>query len=118
MNSRGNISFVLVFALLSVAIIFMFAFLSPTLQVFTTKIYGVGEPLLEDANTTALTFNDATIKNTVQSSLQASKDTTATQIEVLNFFYQYAWLFVIGLVSLILLLFSRFLVERQVGGAV
>lgn len=118
MDSRGNISFVFIFVFLAIVIVFMFAFLSPALQIFTEKIYLAGEPMLIDANTIAGEIQDSQVQTSIRNSLQASKDTTSTQIETLNFFYQYAWVFVLALVSLVLLLFSRFLVERQVGGAV
>lgn len=118
MNERGNISFVFVFLLLAIMIIFMFVFLSPVLQDYTLRMYVAAEPILNDANTTASGISDTAIKTSIQGALQNSKDSTATQIEVLNFFYQYAWLFVIVLTAFILMLFSRFLVERQAGGAV
>lgn len=118
MDERGNIAFVFVFALLAIAIVFMFVFLSPALQVYTVKVYTAAEPVLDDANTISDGIADAQVQTSIKNSLQASKDTTVMQIEVLNFFYQYAWLFVVSITALILLLFSRFLVERQVGGAV
>lgn len=119
MNQTGNISFVFVFVILAITIIFMFAFLAPTLQEYTLEVYTAAEPILEDANATAQLINDSAIKTSIETSLQESKNTTATQIEILGFFYQYSWLFVIAITSFILLLFSRFLVERQsIGGAV
>lgn len=118
MNEQGNISFVFVFIILAITIIFMFAFLSPALQDYTLRVYTAAEPTLDDANVTAGLIQDTAMRNQIRDALQNSKDTTSTSIEVLNFFYQYAWLFVIALSAIILLLYSRFLVERQVGGAV
>lgn len=118
MNEAGNISFVFVFVILAITILFMFVFLSPALQIFTLRVYDNAEPLLNDANATAQGLDDAAIKGSIESSLQNSKDTTATSVETLNFFYTFAWVFVIAITSFILLLFSRYLVERQVGGAV
>ena len=96
---------------------FAFALISPMLITYTTKVFASAEPILNDANTITNDITDPAVANSIRSSLQASKDTTTMQIEVLSFFYQFAWLFVVGLVSLILLLMSRFLVERQTGGA-
>jgi len=117
MDSKGNVSFVFVFILLTIMVLFMFVLIAPALQVYTIKTFESAEPLLDDANTITNGIQDQAIANSIRGSLQASKDTTTTQVDALSFFYQYAWLFVIGLIALILLLFSRSLVERQVGGA-
>jgi len=116
-DERGNISFVFVFAIIAIMIIFMFVFLAPALTQYTTKVYLSAEPILNDANTISDGIVDLAVQDSIKTSLQNSKNTTLTQIEVLGFFYQYAWLFVISISALILLLFSRFLVERQTGGA-
>lgn len=116
LGSGGNISFLFTFLVFAFVIMFGFVFISPALQTYTTKIYAVAEPLLDDANATTVNdISDAGIKKEIQDTLQASKDTTATQIGALNFFYQYAWIFVLAIISFILVIYSRFLVERQQG---
>lgn len=106
-------------AFISVIVIFMFVVLSPAVQVFNNSLYVQGaQPLLEEINTNATQIDDPTIVNSIDSAVQNSKNGFMMNSEVLNFFYQYAWLFVISICGLVLLLGSRFLVERQVGGAV
>lgn len=115
MDEKGNISFVLVFFFIAIAVTFMFVVLAPGLQTFIARVYQASEPLIEDANTTAGTFTDPQVKSIYQTSLQGQKDSLSFQQEVLSTLNTYAWLIVVILTALIFLIFSRFLVERSVG---
>lgn len=118
MNQNGNIALFLSFIFLTIVVVvtFMFVVLAPAMQSYYARIYVIGEPLIQDANTTTNTFEDLTVANNLRDTLQDQKDDVSLVVEVLGLLNKYAWLFVIVIVSLVFLLGSRALVERQVGG--
>lgn len=120
MNQGGNMMFVFVLILVTVITIFMFVGIAPAVALMNEKIFVLGgQPLIERQNEINSTILDPVIVQSIEEGTQENaKDAFATNIEVLHFFYQYAWLFVIGITAIVLVLGSRFLVERQVGGAV
>lgn len=118
MNENGNISFAFILIIIGVVVTFMFIVIAPAMQSYLTKVYAAGEPLIEDANSNAQTFGDSNVKNLMTGTLQDQKDSVSLQIEVLGLFYKFGWLFVLVISAILLLLFSRFLVERNAGGAV
>lgn len=115
MDNKGNISFGLVFIFIFIVVTFMFVVLAPAMQSYTSRVYQAAEPLIDDANTVSDTFKDPATTTIFQNTLGDQKESFSLQIEVLGVLNTYAWLIVLIITGLILLIYSRFLVERGVG---
>lgn len=114
LNQKGSISFFIVFVALAVILLILFAAVIPLLIAFDTALYEGAEDIILDANKTAGNIQNAEIKASLQSSLQASTDTIPTQIDIMSNFFQYGWILVIVVIVLVLFMISRQTVEVAV----
>jgi hypothetical protein len=116
MNEKGVFTYIFVFLMISILFILIFVIITPALQTFITKSYSASEILLKDANTTAGGLTNTNIKNTIQNTLDSQISNTGSQVEILGFFYQNAWIILIFIIAIVLFLLARQSVEVQQQG--
>lgn len=116
MNSRGVVSFVLVFVVMAVVLIVLFALVIPIITDMNTMFYTAGEGILIDANTSAQGITNPEIRQQLTDSFGAAANATPQTIDILNVLYQYSWL--IGAVVLALTIFISSRQFVQVGTGV
>lgn len=115
-NKKGSI--VIYFAVLVAAtlIIVFTAVLAPAGVLMTSELYAAGEQILLDANESISSINDPVVRGQLQNATAAALDAGEFNIEVNSDLYQYSWIIVLILTGFIGFLFTRSMVERQVGG--
>ena len=116
MNQRGVISFVLVWMIFIVSLLFLFTFVIPFLISFNTRMYSTSQVMFNDANKAAYDINDSTVRGEMVSIIASSKATITDQTANLNNYFQYSWILFLIIITLIVFLITRQSVEA--GGAI
>jgi predicted PurR-regulated permease PerM len=117
-SNKGVISMFIIFIIAAIVGVLIFAVFIPMGISFTTTMYHEGDTLIADANTTANLISDPTVKANLQDAFAEARGQTENHITFLSFLYQYGWIFVVGLVALVLFVYTRRLVEYGGGGYV
>lgn len=111
-KKKGVMALFVVFIIVSVVLLLMFAFATPLLMTITTDLYAAGDDVLSLANLEGI--DDTEIRASVNNSISTAKQATADNVSILSAFYQYSWLIIVVISSLIIYLFSRKLIETSV----
>jgi len=111
MKKKAQISLYIMFFFAAVIIILMGAVIAPIGTQFVSKMYIAGEDLLLKSNETIQGINDTTVRAEVQQVLDSAMASQQNNIEVTANIFQYSWVAVLGLVGLILFIYTRQLVE-------
>ncbi len=117
-KKKGQVSLYLVYIIVFIVVIFLTAFFAPLATLINANLYVAGERLILDANETISQISDATVKAEIQGILGTAQEATITNIEANAFMFQYGWVFILIIISLVMFLYSRTLVEfnTQRGG--
>jgi len=115
-NRKGQISLYLVFIIAAIVGILVFAVFIPAGIEFTSAMFLEGQNIIIDSNETIAGISDATTRTAVQAVLTGASTSTTDHITILSNMFQYAWVLVIGLVALVIFVYTRRLVEY--GGGV
>lgn len=111
MGQKGVISYVLVFAVLFIALGFIFAILYPGLQQFHIALWSANGYILDTSNDLTNNIQDTQLKTAFSSSIQSQKDAITTNTDILGFLSQYAWFFIALIIFVIIFLKIRENVE-------
>lgn len=111
MNQKGIFSYIFVFLILVFAGTFIFVLANPALQIFHIRSYAHSESMLDLANDSADLINDANVKAQIKSVVQAEKDSTTTNVDILGNLYQYYWIIFVVIISIVLFVAARRQVE-------
>jgi len=117
-DKNANLSFFVIFVIISVITIFLFAFASPLLTDYMTHTYNAGQDLLQDAEDQISQIQNEEIKENLQTSLEDAQESTAGQIDLLSNFYKYAWALIIIVTVLVIFVVARSWVEYERRGGV
>ncbi len=112
-DERGSMGFFVVFVAFTIITLFLFAFATPLMIDFNVHMYSAGEDLLNDSQEVINNIQDQQIKQELQSALDQAKSSTAENVSVLSWFYQYGWVFVIIVGTFTIIMLARRTVERQ-----
>jgi|GEM_PF-5396056 len=112
-NKKGVFSIVFIFVVLSLILIFTFAIIVPIGTLFTTESYKAGEQIMLKANDSISKINNTEIKEHISEVLTGATDNTQENIEVLSGMYKYSWIIILAIITLVLFLLTRSLVEYQ-----
>ena len=115
MNKRGQVTFYLLFIGISLAILFIGAFVAPFGAAFASQVYTSGNGMLLTANETLSQIQDPTIRQKAQDVIQGGIDSTYTNIEVNTAIYKYSWAFVLLIGPIRKIIFTRKLSEYNQG---
>jgi len=110
-DERGSFSYFMVFVLLAVMLVFLFAFGIPMLTQINSEFYKAGEPMLDTAYANALEVKDADVQAAMLSNIDGQRNSIPDQIEVLSIFFQYGWLIIIIVIVMVLFMSSRRSIE-------
>lgn len=110
-NKKGNISLLLVFFITFLSIALIFGVLAPIGANFNTKLYEAGEDILQDAIDDLDQIDDPEIRASLNETLSGAKNNAINNIEINANLYKYAWIITIGILSIVLFLFTRRNVE-------
>lgn len=113
-KKKASVGYFIVFIFLSLILLILFAFGVPLMINMETSLYTAGEIALDDAQDWINKINDTTVKAQIQDTLDSSKSSIPDQIDVLGFFYQYAWLIIIVVILFIIFMQTRQTVETEI----
>lgn len=113
-KKKGVIAYFMVFVFLSIILTFLFAFATPLLINFDTAIYTGGEIALEDSETWINRIQNDDVRNQIQGTIDASRDSIPDQIDILGAFHQYAWVIIIVVTLFVIFMFTRTTVEGEI----
>lgn len=114
-NNNGALAYFIVFILIVFTLITLFAIASPMLINFNVEFFGAGEDILDSAEDSIDSISDSEMKTQIQDSLGDAQESTANQISILASFYQYAWIFIIIVVTFVIFMIARSNVEVSSG---
>ena len=103
------------FIFISIVLIFLFAVGIPFLMAWNTQMYAAGEQIMSDSSIQSAidSISDATMKAEIEGIFTVAKSSTADNVSILGFFYQYGWIIIIIITCLMLFMKTRVLVETQ-----
>lgn len=118
MNKKAVVSMYIVFIIVAMVIILITAVFAPMGVLFNTEMYAAGEDILLRANESIQNINDAEVRAAVQDNVDNAFLAQENNIEVNANLFQYGWILILGLVALVIFLFTRRMVEMGAGGFV
>jgi len=110
-DERGSFSYFMVFIMLAVILVFLFAIGIPMLTQINSEFYKAGEPMLDTAYDNAMLIEDADVQAAMLSNIEGQRQSIPDQIEVLSIFFQYGWLIIILVIVMVLFMSSRRSIE-------
>lgn len=114
LNEKGSISYFMVFVVLAVILLVLFAVAIPFLQAFNIALYEAGEDILIDANKTVQQLENEEIKAALEGALGQQVTSIETQVDILGTFFKYGWIIIILVIVLVIFLASRQAVEAEI----
>lgn len=111
MNKKGVVTLYLIFMVIAVMVVLVSAFFAPMAVRFNTEMYSAGEKIMLQANESIDGIQNETAKQAIQGIIAGGLANTQNNIEVNNALFQYGWILVVGLVVLVLFLYTRSIVE-------
>lgn len=118
LGKRGQVAIYLAFIVLAIIIIVITALIAPMGVLFNIEMYKAGEKILNNSQVSLEGISDVEIREAVNESINAAKDNAQNNIEVNAAMFQYAWIVVLVLCSLVLFLYTRRIVEYGGGGLI
>lgn len=110
-NEKGSVSFFVVFITLSLILLTLFAVAIPFMVAIDIAFYEAAEDILITGKEANAQIQDANVREQFDASLDAQTESIATQVEILGFFFQYAWILIMIIITLVLFLATRQTVE-------
>lgn len=117
-DKRGVVGYYITFFIVAIIIVTTAAVMAPMGVLFNVKMYQAGESILLLANDSIADIQDATVRQSIYNITDTALSATTTNIEVNADIFQYGWILIIGLVGLVIFLFTRRTVEFAGGGFV
>lgn len=115
---RGVVALYVVFIISAITIVLIASVFAPMGVLFNTKMYAAGLDIMSKANTSIANISDPTIKAEVQATIQSAYDAADNNIDVNAAIFQYGWILVVGLVAVVIFMYTRSLIEVGGGGFV
>lgn len=106
-DSGGFASFFLVFVLLGTMLLFLFAIACPFLISFSSHTYLMGQEIMENTMDDLEAIENETIREEIIGTINQSQAATAENIDMLSFFFQYGWVLIIVIVSVVMWMLAR-----------
>ena len=117
-NNRGVLSFFLVFMLLATMLVFLFAVGIPFSIAFTAEMYGASEDIIAGAQDQIGEIADVEVRDRLDSTLGDALASTEDTINILSFFYQYSWVWIMLIITFIIFISARKVVETNQAGVI
>lgn len=112
-NNHGALAFFVAFLLISVVLIFFFVVATPFLMAINAGFYEASENILETGEAILPGIQNVTIRGELQDAFNAAKSTTTENVNILSFFYQYSWIFILVITVMAVFILARRTVETR-----
>lgn len=115
-TKQSQMSLYFTFLIAAIVIVVLTALIAPFGVKFGTEMYSIGEGLILEANDTLNNIDNATVRNSLRSSMEGGLDAAEDNINVNTSVFRYSWLIMLVLIALIIFIYTRKMVEVQGGG--
>lgn len=112
-NDRGSLSYFFIFIFLAAILLTLFVIANPLMIEIETEFFSVGSDLIEDARSKVDTESDKA--DDLRSALDAAIASEEDNVKNLQGFFQYAWVIIIVVVTLVIYMIGRANMQRQSG---
>lgn len=112
-NNHGALAFFVAFLLISVVLIFFFVVATPFLMAINAGFYEASENILDTGESILPGIQNVTIRGELQDAFNAAKSTTTENVNILSFFYQYSWIFILVITVMAVFILARRTVETR-----
>lgn len=116
MKKKANVVLYFTFLIVAVVIVMITAMIAPLGARISSAFFVEGENLLRESNATISNIQDTNVKNTLTRSMDEAISAGEMNIQVATDLFQYAWVFLLILTTVIVFLASRAIVETNRGG--
>ncbi len=113
-GAKGNVSWALLFILLSITLLLIFYIISPALQNFSVRLLSASELVLEDTDNALSEVQDVEKKQKIQELNDQQMDSLSFQAELFGNLFKFGWVVVLLGLGLAYFLYSRQVVELGV----
>jgi len=117
-DDTASLSYFLVFVYLGTILIFLFAVGIPFLISFNSGMYTAGSDIIADASEKIGDIENAEVKTRIQSTLTNAQSSTENTIDLLSFFFQYSWVWIMLIITFTIFIVARKNVEANQLGVV
>lgn len=111
LSKKGNVTLYFVAIVVMILVILMTAFFAPMGALFSEQMYLAGEDVIDMALDDINSISDSGVRDAVNQSFVSAADSTTTNIAVSTALFQYAWLFLLAIVGIVVFLAARAIVE-------
>ena len=116
---RGQLTFAVLFIVLALLLVMLFAVGIPMLTQMSVEAYTTaGEPMLSEANTTAQNIATQSVRVAITSYISEAQTSTTNQVDILSALYKYSWAIILLILTLVVVLRARQVIEYSRGGLV
>lgn len=115
MNDKGIMTYMLGLIIILVFLIMLWAFFLPAIQQINVKSFAGQQKIIEDTNTAIHALPNSTQKTALLNTYNTELNSAPTNYDILSFFIQYWWIFVVIIISFGTYLLTRRNVEFQQG---
>lgn len=114
-GKKGQATIYLVFMIAAILVVLIAAVMSPMGILFNVQMWQAGETILEQAQADLNNINDTEVFTAVNDTINEARGGVENNVDVLGAIFKYGWLFVVGIIAIILFLYSRKIVEYTGG---
>jgi len=111
MNKKGQVGLYITFMISALMVLFLASFFAPAGVLLSEQTYRIGEDIMLDAQDDLVNIDNEEIRDEINATLNQATANVTNNISVLSAFFTYGWVFVLGIVGMIMFIFSRRLVE-------
>jgi len=115
MNEKGIMSYMVGLVFILVFLLMLWAFILPMIQQVQVETFVGQQSILADTNEAIQLLPAGVAKTALQNTFNTEIDSTTTNYDIIAFFIQYWWIFLVLIVSMGTYLLTRRNVEFQGG---
>ena len=112
-NNQAVLSFFLMFIFLAAIGVFLFSIGIPFTIDFSTELINAGDDIISNTINKVNDIDNPEIRERLTATLNNAQEAKSTNIEILSFFYQYAWVWIILLITFVIFIGVRKIVETN-----
>lgn len=117
-GKKGIITFYIFWLFAALAFLIIAALASPLAVRVNTELYAAGDALMRDANVSLQGIENGEVRSELEQTFTEALAAEQDNIEINAQLFQYGWVIVLGLSSIVVFLAARRVVEYSGGGLV
>jgi hypothetical protein len=107
MKKEATLSYAIFYIFLFMIVVFIFLVGTPFLMQMNESMSDAGRTIFDQGLIYANNIDNTTVKTTMVNIFTDNKDTITTYEPTINFWFQYAWMFVLIIISFVVIVVAR-----------